>query len=76
MSPLMMLLAFMLPLLMTATQMLNVTDLYTLFPSNPVGDILNVTQCYCQSPGPLSPDAIIGYYVRVQSPCSLFQQPH
>ncbi|KAF6240296.1 hypothetical protein HO173_001907 [Letharia columbiana] len=62
MSPLMMLLAFMLPLLTTATQTLKGTDLHTLFPSDPVGDVLNVTQCYCQSPDPLSPDATFGYY--------------
>ena len=65
MSPLMMLLAFLLPLLTTATQTLNENDLCTLFPSDPVGDVLNVTQCYCQSSQPLSPDATFGYYVRI-----------
>lgn len=62
MSPLMMLLALMLPLLTTATQVLNASDLNTLFPPNPVGDVLNVTQCYCQSPNPLAPDAMFGYH--------------
>ena len=76
MSPLMMLLAFMLPLLTAATQILNETELYTLFPSNYVGDVLNVTQCYCQSSDPLSPDATFGYYVRENGPCLLFERTH
>lgn len=62
MFPLMMLLAFMLSLLMTSAQILNATDLYTLFPSNPVGDVLNVTQCYCRNPGPLTFNTTFGYY--------------
>lgn len=76
MSPLMMLLALMLPLLTAATQILDVTGLNTLFPTDPMGDVLNVTQCYCQSPNPLSYDAMFGYYVRVQNPCFLFERPH
>lgn len=67
MSPLVMLLVFMLPMLRAATQILNEADLYTLFPTDPVGDVLNVTQCYCQSSDPLSPNATFGYYVRIQS---------
>lgn len=63
MSPLMMLLAFMLPLLTAATQNLTETDLYTLFPPNHVGDVLNVTQCYCESANQTLPDALVGYYV-------------
>ena len=68
MSPFMVLLAFMLPMLTTAIHFLNQTDLHTLFPSNPGGDVLNVTQCYCSSLDPLSPNSTFGYYVRVQSP--------
>lgn len=67
MSPFIMLLALMLPVFTAATQTLNPTDLYTLFPSAPAGDVLNVTQCYCQSPDPLSPDATFGYYVSLES---------
>ena len=66
MSLLVMLLAFMLPMLRAAT-IFNEADLYTLFPTDPVGDVLNVTQCYCQSSDPLSPNATFGYYVRIQS---------
>ena len=71
MSPLMMLLLFMLPLLIAVIQTVNGDELHTLFPSDPPGDILNVTQCYCQSPTPLSPNATFGYYVSLQSACSL-----
>ena len=66
MSPRMMLLAFMLPLL-TATQFLDANDLYTFFPTFPKGDIFNVTQCYCQRD-----NTTFGYYVRAWSPCFVF----
>lgn len=72
MSPLMMLLALTLSLLTAATQPLNGADLYTLFPSDPTGDVLNVTQCYCKSSNPLSPEATFGYYVRVQGSSFVF----
>ena len=72
MSPLMMLLSLMLPMLAAAIQTVNGDDLHTLFPSKPVGDVLNVTQCYCQNSIPLSPNATFGYYVSLQSPCSLY----
>ena len=65
MSPLLALLALMLPVLTMATGNPDETGLYTLFPSsNITGDILNVTQCYCESSHPLYPDAKFGYYVR------------
>lgn len=71
MSPLMMLLSFILPMLAAAIQTVNVDDLHTLFPSNPVGDVLNVTQCYCQSSSPLSSNGTFGYVVGLQNLCSL-----
>lgn len=59
-----MLITFILSLLTAAISNVNEPDLYTLFPLDPLGDVLNVTQCYCQSPDPLSPDATFGYYRR------------
>ena len=73
MSPLMMLLAFMLPLLTAATQNLTETDLYSLFPSHHVGDVLNVTQCYCENE-PSS--AYFGFYVCESLPCVVFKCDH
>ena len=74
MSPLMMLLAFMLPLLTAATQNLTETDLYTLFSSDPAGDVLNVTQCYCGTDNLELPDARFGYYVCENFPFVRFKQ--
>ena len=67
MSPIIMFLAIMLPLLTAVTQALNKTDLHSLFPSNPVNDNLNVTRCYCH--GDLEADKPgFGYYVRETLP--------
>ena len=68
MSPLMILLSFMLPMLIAAIQTVNGDDLHTLLPSQPGGDVLNVTQCYCQNSTPLTPNGTFGYYVSLQSP--------
>ncbi len=76
MLSLVMLLACTLSILTAATQALDGASLYTMFPSQPEGDVLNVTRCYCQSPVPLSPGALFGYYVRVLSLFFLFQQYH
>lgn len=67
MSPVMVFLAFMLHLLTAATQALNATDLHSLFPSNSVNDVLNITRCYCH--GDLDTDERpFGYYVRETLP--------
>ena len=71
MSPLMILLSFMLPMLTAALQTVNRDDLHTLFPPHPVGDVLNVTQCYCENSTPLTPNATFGYVVSLQSSFSL-----
>ena len=73
MSSLMILLAFILPVLAAPSPYVDAADVHTLFPSNPAHDVLNVTQCYCKNPNSLSPDAMFGYYVRVLSLLSVLQ---
>lgn len=76
MSPLTMLLSLMIPMLVGAIPTADEAAPYTLFPSDPLGDVLNVTQCYCHSLAPLSPNATFGYYVRIQCLRFLFHRSH
>lgn len=66
MSPLTILLSLMIPMLAGAIPTLDEATPHTLFPFHHRGDVLNVTQCYCHSLAPLSPNATFGYYVRIQ----------
>ena len=71
MSPLMMLLSYMISMLTVAIQIVHGDDLHSLFPAHPVGDVLNITQCYCQNSTPLSENATFGYAVSGQIPFPL-----